>query len=157
MKLLSRINPYFSLGFIAITILTLSSCTLLGIFPPDPTEKAEPTQPVLLSAGVQEIAGVVIGGGDQTPEGLLDAPRTFLYQVKLESGEEINLTYTTSPPSPVNENQPKPKLSFQSGIINIGDQITARGTYDPTTQTLTVALETDFINSYSANTDGRYP
>lgn len=124
---------------------------------PDPTQKAEPKEQVLLSAGVQEIAGVVIGGGDTTPEGLMDAPRTFIYQVRLESGEEINLTYTAYPPSPVNENQPGPKLTFQSGTIIIGDQITARGTYDPSTRTLTVALETDFINTYSTNTDERYP
>jgi hypothetical protein len=164
MKPFFRIQVYFYLGLIAIILLTLTSCTPLSITQPDPTQKAEPTEqkaeppePVLLSGGVQEIAGVVIGGGDTTPEGLMDAPRIILYQVRLESGEEINLTYTAYPPSPANENQPGPKLTFQSGTINIGDQITARGTYDPSTQTLTVALETDFINTHSTNTDGRYP
>jgi len=157
MKPFFRIQVYFYLGLIAIILLTLTSCTPLSITQPDPTQKAEPPKIVLLSAGVQEVSGVVIGGGDTTPEGLLDAPRIFIYQVRLESGEEINLTYTAYPPSPASENQPGPKLTFQSGTINIGDQITARGTYDPSTQTLIVALETDFINTYSTNTDGMYP
>ena len=38
-----------------------------------------------LESGVQEIGGVVLGGGDQTEKGLMDAPRTFVYQVQLES------------------------------------------------------------------------
>ena len=92
MKIFFRMQAKMIIGLIAIVLLAMSSCVPTSVTPPDLTQKAEPTQPVLLSAGVQEIGGVVISGGDTTPEGLLDAPRTFIYQVLLDTGEEINVT-----------------------------------------------------------------
>lgn len=120
--------------------LILSSCAPL---------QPEPTRIVSLTAGVQEVSGIVLGGGDQNPPGLMDAPRTFIYQVRLDSGEEINISYTAYPPSPVNESKPSPKLTFNEGEIQIGEYIIAKGLYDLATQTLTVALEADFIETYA--------
>lgn len=106
-------------------------------------------EPKELNSGVQEVGGTVLGGGDQTPEGLMDAPRTFIYQVKLDSGEEINFSYTAYPPSPVNENQTGPKLTFHAGTINVGDYVKIKGTYDTETKTLIAALEDDYIETFS--------
>lgn len=100
-----------------------------------------------LKSGVQTVQGTVIGGGDQTPEGLLDSPREFIYQLKLETGEEINVTYTAYPPSPTMDEVPGPQLMFHAGQINIGDTMTARGLYDVGTNTLTVAQEDHFIET----------
>lgn len=108
----------------------------------------EPTKIIELSSGVQEVSGLILSGGDQTPQGLLDAPRTFIYQVRLDSGEEINISYIAYPPSPVNESKPSPMLTLNDGEIKIGDYIIAKGLYDLATRTLTVALETDFIETY---------
>lgn len=109
----------------------------------------KPTQSISLTAGLQEVSGIVLSGGDQTPQGLIDAPRTYIYQVRLDSGEEINISYIAYPPSPANESKPSPKLTFNEGEIKIGDYIKAKGLYDLGTQTLTVALETDFIETYA--------
>jgi hypothetical protein len=149
MKTFFRIQAKMNLGLIAIVFFALSSCVPTRVTQPDPTQKAEPTEAVLLSAGVQEIGGVVISGGDTTPEGLLDAPRTFIYQVLLDSEEEINVTFTAYPPSPIDQKQPAPKLTFYAGTINIGDYLVARGTYDLASRTLAVALEADFIETFA--------
>ena len=37
---------------------------------------------------------------------------------------------------------------LHAGVINVGDYLAARGTYDPATNTLTVVQETDFIQTY---------
>jgi hypothetical protein len=149
MKIFFRKQTKMILVLIAIVLLAMSSCVPTSVTQPDPTQKAEPTEPVLLSAGVQEIGGVVISGGDTTPEGLLDAPRTFIYQVLLDTGEEINVTFTANPPSPIDQTQPVPKLTFYAGTINVGDYLVARGTYDLASRTLAVALEADFIETFA--------
>lgn len=104
--------------------------------------------PQPLAGGVQEIGGVVLGGGDTTAKGLMDAPRNYVYQVKLDSGEEINVAYTAYPPSPAGDKQPKVKLTFYAGEIQVGDYLSARGAYDPASKTLTVAAEGDFIQTF---------
>lgn len=103
---------------------------------------------VELSSGILEIGGVVLGGGDQTPEGLLDAPRVFIYQVRLDSGEEIAVTYTAVPPSPGGRRS-NFTLAFNDGMINPGNYLKARGTYDQSTKTLTIANEGDFIQTFA--------
>ena len=133
---------------ISLFLMALSSCSSTNGLKPQSTEKAERPTLIPLSAGVQEISGIVLGGGDQTPEGLFDAPRTYIYQVRLDSGEEINVTYTAYPPSPVSQNQSSPRLTFHAGTINAGDYLTAHGTYDSVSKILTVALETDSIETY---------
>ena len=101
-----------------------------------------------LKSGAQKIGGVVLGGGDQTPEGLMDAPRTFLYQVRLDSGEEINITYTSYPPTPAGEKSAI-ALTFFEGVINPGNYLVANGTYDAESKTLTVAKEGDSIETFA--------
>ena len=125
----------------------LSLVVLAGCAVDDPAAKSMPTNPPELSAGVQTVSGVVLGGGDQTPPGLMDAPRTFIYQLRLDSAEEINLTYTAYPYSPAAETRPAIRLTFHAGEIKPGFYLSARGTYDPATITLTVAGEGDFIET----------
>jgi hypothetical protein len=101
-----------------------------------------------LTDGVQEVGGIVLDGGDSTSAGLMDAPRTFIYRVKLDSGEEINISYTSYPASPAGDSRPKVKLAFYAGEILVGDYLVARGTYDSSNQTLTVAAEGDYIETF---------
>ncbi len=131
--------------FLAVLASLLVGCAGVTATP-ESSSGEQPTQAPPLMSGVQQIGGVVLGGGDQTPEGLMDGPRTFLYQVRLESGEEINLTYTAMPPSPVGKKSPV-RLTFFEGTINPGNYIVARGTYDADGKTLTVASEGDFIET----------
>lgn len=94
------------------------------------------------------ISGRVISGGDTTPEGLLDAPRKFVYQIEKEDGSVVNLTYTAFPPSPFGDRQLKKiTLTLHEGRISIGHHVKASGSYDPETNTLTVAQEGDFIET----------
>lgn len=94
------------------------------------------------------ISGRLIGGGDTTPEGLLDAPRRFVYQIETDDGSVVNLTYTAFPPSPFGDRQMhRIKLVLHEGRISIGHYIKASGGYDPETKTLTVAQEGDFIET----------
>jgi len=96
------------------------------------------------------ISGRVIAGGDTTPKGLLDAPRKFVYQVEKDDGSMVNLTYTAFPPSPFRDQQvSKIKLAMREGRISPGHYIKASGSYDPVTNTLTVAEEGDFIEASS--------
>ncbi|OJX43800.1 MAG: hypothetical protein BGO78_02205 [Chloroflexi bacterium 44-23] len=127
-------------------LILLNSCSPANTTDPDNITKRAPQT---LQNGIQKVSGIVLSGGDTTPAGLLDAPRTFVYQVKLDGGEEINVTYTAYPPSPVSETQPKIRLAFYAGEINVGDYIIAHGNYDKSTQTLTVAAEGDYIETYS--------
>lgn len=53
------------------------------------------------------ITGTVIGGGYTTPEGLFDAPRKFVYQVRQDDGSVVKVTYTAYPPSPVGDREMK--------------------------------------------------
>ncbi len=139
-------QKFITLFIILMGLLVLAGCSPNTTPQPDSTGNEDKTVP--LQAGVQEIGGIVLGGGDQTPEGLLGGPVTYLYQVRLDGGEEIQVTYTAYPPSPAGQVQPAPRLTFHAGVINVGDYLAARGTYDPATNTLTVVQETDFIQTY---------
>lgn len=101
----------------------------------------------------QTVSGQVVGGGDTTPEGLLDAPRKFVYQVKQNNGTIVKVTYTAYPPSPVGDCVGKKiRLSFYSGTIRVGDYLKAYGSFDKTTQTLIVADEGDYIETSAGQT-----
>ena len=96
------------------------------------------------------ISGRVIGGGDTTPEGLLDAPRRFVYQIERDDGSVIDLTYTAFPPSPAGDlRMHMIRLSFHEGRVIIGHYVRALGSYDPSTNTITVAAEGDFVETFS--------
>lgn len=132
--------------FLRIGLVMLVAGLLLAACAPADSATKQAAQP--LESGLQQVAGVVLGGGDTTPAGLMDAPRTFIYQVKLDSGEEINVSYTALPPSPAGDTAPAIKLTFYAGEVKAGDYLTARGTYDKATQTLSVAAEGDFIETF---------
>jgi uncharacterized protein YceK len=100
------------------------------------------------SSGGKATAMPALKSGDQTPEGLMDAPRTFLYQVRLDSGEEINVTYTSYPPTPAGEKSAI-TLTFFEGVINPGNYLIANGTYDSKSKTLTVVKEGDSIETFA--------
>ncbi len=94
------------------------------------------------------ISGRIISGGDTTPEGLLDAPRRFVYKIETDDGSVVNLTYTAFPPSPFGDQQLKKiTLHFHEGRISPGHYLKAHGSYDPGTNMLTVAQEGDFIET----------
>jgi len=129
--------------FIIVTLL--SACTpKTGVETKSPT----PQTAAPLTDGLQEVQGTVLGGGDTSPPGLMDAPRTFVYQVKLESGEEIQVQYTAYPPSPAADALPKVQIDLYAGEIRVGDYLTARGMYDSATRTLLVAADGDSIQTY---------
>ena len=134
------------LFWLVALILILTSCA-----DPTPAATASATKspPKGLENGTQEIGGIVLGGGDTTPAGLMDAPRTFAYQVKLDNGEEITVSYIAYPPSPAGDAQPRVELSFHAGEILVGDYLIARGTYDNSNQTLTVGSQGDFIETFA--------
>ena len=101
-----------------------------------------------MSSDATVISGRVTGGGDTTPEGLLDAPRRFVYQIETDDGSVVNLAYTAFPPSPFGDQQRhKIRLVLHGGRILLDHYIKARGSYDSRTNTLTVAQEGDFIET----------
>ena len=129
---------------LAALIMLLTACATPTPAAPESATKAPPTG---LENGIQQIGGIVLGGGDTTAPGLMDAPRTFAFQVKTDNGEEITVTYTAYPPSPAGDTQPAVELSFYAGEILAGDYLNARGTYDQSTKTLTVANQGDYIRT----------
>ena len=131
---------------LAALVMILTSCSVPTPAAPESATKAPPTG---LENGIQQIGGSVLGGGDTTPAGLMDAPRTFAYQIKADNGEELTVSYVAYPPSPVSDAQPKVKFTFHAGEILVGDYLVARGTYDKSNQTLTVGSQGDFIETYA--------
>ncbi|GAP13409.1 hypothetical protein LARV_01163 [Longilinea arvoryzae] len=129
-----------------LILLSLAACARAQTPAPAAAEKSPPPS---LADGVQEVSGVVLSGGDTTPPGLMNVPRTFVYQVKLDNGVEINVAYTAYPPSPAGDARPQIKLNFYNGNIQAGDYLSARGTYDSASKTLTVASEGDTIETFA--------
>jgi len=136
---------------LAALILILTACAAPTPAVPTPAapESATKAPPTGLENGIQQIGGIVLGGGDTTPAGLMDAPRTFAYQIKTDNGEEISISYVAYPPSPAGDERPKVKLSFHAGEIQVGDYLVALGTYDKSNQTLTVGSQGDFIETFA--------
>jgi hypothetical protein len=95
------------------------------------------------------VSGYVVGGGDKTPEGLADAPRRFVYDLQTDDGSFMAVAYIAYPPSPVGDREAKKiRLDFHAGTILVGDYLKARGSYDRNTNTLMVAEEGDYIETY---------
>jgi len=92
------------------------------------------------------VSGWVVGGGDTSPEGLLDAPRVYLYQVEQQDGSIVNVSYRALPPGPGNL-VPEIRLAFHAGTILIGDYLVARGVFDPASLTLQVTEKGDYIET----------
>ncbi len=98
-----------------------------------------------------KVSGSVIGGGDTTPPGLLDAPRRFVWELRRDNASIIYVSYTVYPPSPTGDiANAKITLNFYSGTINIGDYIVAFGAYDVGTNTVVVANEGDYVTTYAS-------
>jgi hypothetical protein len=93
------------------------------------------------------VSGYVLGGGDTTPPGLLDAPRTFIYEVQQEDGTIVMVSFISYPPSPVGDRQ-MITLNFYAGAVRPGDYLIARGTYEAAAKTLFVTDEGDYIETY---------
>jgi hypothetical protein len=95
------------------------------------------------------VSGIVVSGGDTTPKGLMDAPRTFVYKLEKDDHTFINVSYTIYPPSPAGDaNNKKIVLSFYGTGIKVGDYMKAYGTYDREIDTVVVANEGDYIKTY---------
>jgi pimeloyl-ACP methyl ester carboxylesterase len=96
------------------------------------------------------VTGTVIGGGDMTsPDGPVDVPRVFVYEVNRDDGTTVKVSYTAYPPSPVGDaNRNKITLDFAGGAINIGDRMEALGRIDKETNTIVVSDEGDYIKTH---------
>ncbi len=115
--------------------------------PENPSPTADAETGTVASACV---VGYVIGGGDTTPEGLADAPRTFVYEIERDDQSVVYVTYTAYPPSPLGDSESnKIRLDFHAGTVLIGDYLEARGSYDERTNALIVAEEGDYIATYA--------
>jgi hypothetical protein len=97
----------------------------------------------------KSISGMVISGGDTAqPDGPLDVPHTFTYQVKQDDGTIINVSYKGYPPSPAGDAaNAKIFLEFQAGFILAGDKIYATGMLDKSTNTIVIAEEGGYIRT----------
>jgi hypothetical protein len=96
----------------------------------------------------QAVSGQIIGGGDTTPANIFDAPRNFVYQIKQNNGNTINVAFTTYPPSPTGDKErKKTRFSFYNNKITVGDYLKAYGSLNKATQTLTVKDEGDYIET----------
>jgi len=104
------------------------------------------TQLTKENAKITTVSGYVISGGDTTPEGLFDVPRVFVYEIRKDDGSVVNVAYTAYPPSPVGNNEMK-KIRLK-GPISIGVYLIAHGTYNKETNTLIVANDGDYIETY---------
>jgi hypothetical protein len=117
---------------------------------PTATHFTTPSLPTQTNApdSVKTVSGYVIDGGDTTPEGLVDVPRIFKYRIEREDGSIIFITYTAFPPSPSGDESKKIRLKFHAGEIQIEDYLQARGIYDEQTNTIIIAEEGHFIETY---------
>ncbi len=134
---------------VGLLLLMMAGCADAEL---DPAQ-ARPSQGVAgvsaLAAGPQTVQGKILGGGDTTPPGLMDAPRTYIYQVELEDGQTISVAFTSYPPSPAFASGPPYRLTVHTAEIQPGNYLIAHGSYDPQTQTLSVAVEGDFFEVYA--------
>jgi hypothetical protein len=140
-KLSSRLWP--GMFALLITIWLCAACS--PAITPAPTETIPPTLPA--TTGKAGIEGIVVGGGDKSPTNRSGGPRTFIFEVRIDSGEIVLVTYVALPPSPAADQQ-RFRLDFHAGEIKIGDYLKAYGSFDPATLTLTVAEQGDYIETY---------
>jgi hypothetical protein len=111
------------------------------------TTAVQPIVTEVPSASCTLITGYVIAGGDTTPEGLSDAPRQFVYEVKGDDSNVITVVYHAFPPGPANEAE-KIRLNFHAGEVITGDYMRACGQLDSNTHTLVIARSGHYIETY---------
>lgn len=117
--------------------------------PTSATTPTATTTPVSLSSGAPEcVSAYVLAGGDITPSGLTDAPRTFEYEIQVIEGntQAQRLSYTALPPSPAGSDSTI-ELNFHAGQIHLYDYLEACGDYDDTSNTIVVYEEGHFITT----------
>jgi hypothetical protein len=126
-----------------LVVLAFLGLSAVGCGAPS-TAAPQSAEPAVLA-----ISGVVVSGGDTTPaDGPRDAPRQFVFVVKKADGASIEVAYTAYPPSPVADRERgKIELSFYQTPVQAGDFLEARGSYNPTTNFLTVAQQGDYIRT----------
>ncbi|HSW56824.1 MAG TPA: hypothetical protein VLH15_00315 [Dehalococcoidales bacterium] len=95
------------------------------------------------------ISGIVISGGSTArPDGPLDVPHTFIYQVRQADGSIINLSFKGYPPSPAGDAaRARMTLEFHAGEILIGDRIYASGILDKETNTIDLSIDGGYIRT----------
>ncbi len=94
-----------------------------------------------------EVSGIVLSGGDTSQPGLMDAPLTFVYLLRLDDNSEINIKYSSFPPMPEKNKTRKIVLDFYQGEIVVGDYLLARGRYNLDENTVVVEEEGDYIKT----------
>jgi hypothetical protein len=71
-----------------------------------------------------------------------------VYGVRTEDGNDVKISYTAFPPGPV-ERPRAFRLQFHAGTIQVGDYIKACGTADPANDTIIVAEQGEYIETYA--------
>jgi hypothetical protein len=138
-------------SILVLLIVFVSACTAVPQPGSEQNPEADPKsseEAPALTEGVQEVAGKVVSGGDTTAEGLQDGPRTYVYQVGLNGGGTVEVSYVALPPGPAADRQLF-TLEFHAGQIQVGDYIEIRGLYDLETNRITVSEEGDYIKTYA--------
>ena len=135
------------ISLIALTVLV--SVILTSQIPRSQKADQEAMPPTVNVEDVNTVSGYVIGGGDTSPDGLLDDPRVFEFEIRRDNGSIVKITYTAYPPSPIGDKQrEKIRLDFHAGTILVGDYLKAHGSYDENTNVLVVAKEGDYIETF---------
>jgi hypothetical protein len=118
--------------------------------PETPADTAVATQPPGSEQGPSQrcLSGYVVGGGDMTPEGLIDSPRTFVFKVRTDDRSELNVSYTAYPPSPARPERAF-RLALHAGAILIGDYLKSCGRYEAANNTIVVAGQGDYIETFA--------
>jgi hypothetical protein len=80
-----------------------------------------------------------------------------VYSIRTDEETDVKVSYTAIPPGPI-EHPRTFKLQLYAGTIRVGDYIKVCGTYDAASDTIIVARQGDYIETYaekpSAGADG---
>lgn len=111
------------------------------------TPVAQASSAVLPMSSCILTQGYVVSGGDVSPAGLSGGPRRFEYQVKIDTGVLVTVSYRAVPPSPVGDRS-SIRLDFHAGEVLIGDYMRACGSFDHSTRALVVLDPGHYIETY---------
>jgi hypothetical protein len=71
-----------------------------------------------------------------------------VYSIRTDEGTDVKVSYTAFPPGPI-EHPRTFKLQLYAGTIRVGDYIKVCGTYDAASDTILVARQGDYIETYA--------
>jgi hypothetical protein len=134
-------------GFTAVERVTQSPITAHAATPGAATPAVGPASSAAATSAQMCVSGLVVSGGDTTPQGLADTPRTFTYLIKRDDRTTVNLSYTSFPPSA--NDQARIRLDFHAGTITPNDYAKACGRYEQTENMIVVAQPGDYIETYA--------